>query len=130
MYPYFSAMAVLRYSSRKTMTRREKREMNKAAHREMQADRAAFFAEQKRLLRERIRSGPHEAIIRRRELFTDEEAAEELGCTVDELLRMEQEFIDPLRRKWMKLLGYACLVVRMRRIDDLIRAKENGLEAW
>lgn len=63
----------------------------------------------------------HAALVKRKELFTDEEMAEECGCSVEELLAFETQFLDDKRRKWLKTLGFTLLCIRERRdttIDD------------
>jgi gamma-glutamyl phosphate reductase len=68
----------------------------------------------------------HMALVRRTELFTDEEMAAEVGCTVEELLAFESEFIDDKRRKWLQVLGYSLLCVPQRKV----MAQDLSSELW
>lgn len=68
----------------------------------------------------------HEALVRRQELFTDEEMAEECACSVEQLLALEDQFLDDTRRKYLDTLGFALLCVRKRKV----MAQDLSSELW
>lgn len=92
-----------------------------------------MLAERKRMkervseLRKDVPYAAHEALIRRRELFTDEEASEELGCTMEELLALEKDFLGELRRKWLRLGGWCVKILKDKRMEGVVREE---WDAW
>lgn len=66
------------------------------------------------------------AVVRRRELWEDEEAAAELGCSVEELRGVEEGFVDVLRARWMRMMGVGLLMVRERKLVRLLGDGEEG----
>lgn len=45
-------------------------------------------------------------IRRRKALFTEEEAAREIGVSVDELLELEESFLSEVQKSYLRMLNY------------------------
>lgn len=121
---------------KRELTKKERRAMNRALHRvrwhvaekERKEARRAEVARVRGMLGEgRGVLGLAGAVVRRRELWEDEEAAVELGCSVEELRGMEEGFVDGLRARWMKMMGVGLVMVRERKMVGLLG--EEGEES-
>lgn len=119
---------------KRELTKKERRAMNRALHRVRWHVAEAERKEARRAEVSRVRGmlgegrgvfGLAGAVVRRRELWEDEEAAAELGCSVEELKGIEEGFVDVLRARWMRMMGVGLVMVRERRMVGLLGEGEE-----